>query len=32
VIEDYIGEAAVRLESLGIDLPLTAIYASIALD
>ena len=32
VIEDYIGEAAVRLESLGVDLPLPAIYASVALD
>jgi Uma2 family endonuclease len=32
VIEDYIGEASLRLESLGIDLPLSAIYASIALD
>jgi Uma2 family endonuclease len=32
VIEDYIGEAAVRLDSLGIDLPLAAIYANIALD
>ena len=32
VIEDYIGEAAVRLEGLGIDLPLSAIYASVALD
>jgi Uma2 family endonuclease len=32
VIEDYIGEASLRLESLGIELPLSAIYASIALD
>ncbi|MGH6897529.1 MAG: Uma2 family endonuclease [Geminicoccaceae bacterium] len=32
VIEDHIGEATVRLESLKIDLPLSAIYASIALD
>jgi Uma2 family endonuclease len=32
VIEDYIGEAAVRLENLGVDLPLPAIYASVALD
>ena len=32
VIEDCIGEAAVRLESLGVDLPLPAIYASVALD
>jgi Uma2 family endonuclease len=32
VIEDYIGEAAARLDSLGIDLPLAAIYANITLD
>jgi Uma2 family endonuclease len=32
VIEDYIGEASLRLESLEIDLPLSAVYASIALD
>ena len=32
VIEDYIGEAAVRLDTFGIDLPLPAIYASVALD
>jgi Uma2 family endonuclease len=32
VIEDYIGEAAVRLESLSLDLALPAIYASVALD
>ena len=32
VIEDYIGDAALRLEGLGIDLSLSAIYASIALD
>jgi Uma2 family endonuclease len=32
VIEDHIGEAAVRLESLGIDLPLPAVYASTSLD
>jgi Uma2 family endonuclease len=32
VIEDYIGEALLRLKSLGIELPLSAIYASIALD
>jgi Uma2 family endonuclease len=32
VIEDYIGEATARLESLGIDLALPAIYAGIALD
>jgi hypothetical protein len=32
VTDDYIGEAAVRLDSLGIDLPLAAIYANIALD
>jgi hypothetical protein len=32
VIEDYIGEAAVRLDSLGIELPLAAIYANVAVD
>ena len=32
VIEDYIGDATVRLDGLGIDLPLAAIYASVALD
>ena len=32
VIEDYIGEATARLESLGVDLALPAIYAGIALD
>jgi Uma2 family endonuclease len=32
VIEDYIGDASVRLERLGVDLPLSAIYASIALE
>lgn len=32
LIEDYIGDASVRLESLGIDLPLSAIYANIALE
>lgn len=32
VIEDYIGEAVVRLDSLGLDLPLAAVYAGIALD
>ena len=32
VIEEHIGEAAVHLESLGIDLPLPAIYANVALD
>jgi hypothetical protein len=32
VIEDYIGKATARLESLGIDLALGAIYAGIALD
>ncbi len=32
MIEDYIGEAAARLGSLGIDLPLPAIYARTALD
>ena len=32
VIEDHIGEATVRLETLDIDLPLAAIYASVALD
>jgi hypothetical protein len=32
VIEDHIGEAAVRLDSFGLDLPLAAVYASTALD
>jgi Uma2 family endonuclease len=32
VIEDYIGEAAARLDSLGIELPLAAIYANVAVD
>jgi hypothetical protein len=32
VIEDYIGEAAMRLESIGFDPPLPAIYARTALD
>ena len=31
-IEDYIGDASVRLQSLGIDLLLPAIYANISLD
>jgi hypothetical protein len=32
VIEDYIGEASLRLESLGVEVPLSAIYAGVALD
>jgi Uma2 family endonuclease len=31
-IEDYIGDASIQIEGLGLDLALAAIYASIALD
>jgi len=31
VIGDYISEATIRLEALGIDLPLPAVYAGTAI-
>lgn len=32
VIEDFIGEAPVRLDSVGADVPLAAIYANVSFD